>query len=93
MGLSEEELAFYDTLETNHSAVQVLGDQTPRTMARELMQTAPQHVTIDRQVRETPRVKLRTLVNGGACKYGYPRDKQERASPTGLEQEKVLSKE
>ena len=56
LGLSEDELAFYDALETNDSAVQVLGDETLRDIARELVETVRRNVTIDWDAaRERPR--------------------------------------
>ena len=55
LGLSEDELAFYDALETNDSAVQVLGDNTLRAIARELVETVRRNVTIDWTLRENVR--------------------------------------
>ncbi len=91
LGLSEEELAFYDALETNDSAVKVLGDDTLRTIARELVQTIRNHVTIDWTLRENVRANLRRLVRRILRRYGYPPDKQERATRTVLEQAEMLS--
>jgi type I restriction enzyme R subunit len=91
LGLSEEELAFYDALETNDSAVKVLGDETLRAIARELTHTVRQNVTIDWTLRENVRAHLRTLVKRILRKYGYPPDKQEKATQTVLEQAEVLS--
>ena len=62
LGLSEDELAFYDALETNDSAVQVLGDETLRTIAQELVDTVRSNVTIDWTLRENVRANLRRLV-------------------------------
>ena len=62
LGLDEDELAFYDTLETNDSAVQVLGDDTLCDIACELVQTVPNNVTIDRTLRENVRAQLRVRV-------------------------------
>jgi type I restriction enzyme R subunit len=93
LGLSEEELAFYDALETNDSAVKVLGDETLRTIARELVRTVRNNVTIDWTIRENVRAQLRVLVKRILRKYGYPPDKQEKATQTVLEQAEVLSQE
>jgi len=93
LGLSEEELAFYDALETNDSAVKVLGDETLRTIARELVATVRANVTIDWTVRENVRAQLRVLVKRILRKHGYPPDKQEKATQTVLEQAEVLSAE
>ena len=91
LGLSDEELAFYDALETNDSAVKILGDEVLRTIARELVATVRANVTIDWTVRENVRAHLRVLVKRILRKYGYPPDKQEKATRTVLEQAEVLS--
>jgi len=91
LGLTEEELAFYDALETNDSAVKVLGDETLRTIARELVSTVRNNVTIDWTLRENVRARLRVLVKRVLRRYGYPPDKQKRATQTVLEQAEVLS--
>ena len=91
LGLSEEELAFYDALETNDSAVQVLGDETLRDIARELVETVRRNVTIDWTLRENIRANLRRLVKRILRKHGYPPDKQEIATQTVLEQAELLS--
>ena len=92
LGLSEEELAFYDALETNDSAVQVLGDETLRDIARELVDTVRRNVRIDWTIRENVRANLRRLVKRVLRKHGYPPDKQEQATQTVLEQAALLSK-
>jgi len=91
--LSEDELAFYDALETNDSAVKVLGDETLRTIAQELVKTVRANVTIDWTLRENVRAQLRVLVKRILRKYGYPPDKQEKATETVLEQAALLSTE
>ena len=91
LGLLEDELAFYDALETNDSAVQVLGDETLRDIARELVDTVRHNVTIDWTLRENVRAKLRVLVRHILRRHGYPPDKQEKATQTVLEQAEVLS--
>ena len=89
--LSEDELAFYDALETNDSAVKVLGEPTLKAIARELVATVKKNVTIDWTIRENVRAQLRVVVKRILRKYGYPPDKQERATQTVLEQAAVLS--
>ena len=91
LGLSEDELAFYDALETNDSAVQVLGDETLREIAQQLVETVRNNVTIDWTLRENIRANLRRLVRRILRKHGYPPDKQEKATQTVLEQAEVLS--
>ena len=91
LGMNEEELAFYDALETNDSAVQVLGDETLRAIARELVRTVRENVTIDWTLRENVRANLRRLVKRVLRKYGYPPDKADGATLTVLRQAEVLS--
>ncbi|MCY4585142.1 MAG: type I restriction endonuclease subunit R [Bryobacterales bacterium] len=91
LGLSEDELAFYDALETNDSAVRVLGDETLRAIACELVETVRGNVTIDWTLRENVRANLRRLVKRILREHGYPPDKQEKATRTVLEQAEVLS--
>jgi type I restriction enzyme R subunit len=91
LGLSEEELAFYDALEVNDSAVKVLGEPTLMKIARELVEAVRKNVTIDWTVRENVRAQLRVIVKRILRKYGYPPDKQEKATRTVLEQAEVLS--
>lgn len=86
LGLSVDELAFYDALETNDSAVAVLGDETLRTIARELVETVKRNTTIDWTYKESVQAKLRVYVKRVLRKYGYPPDKQEKAVRTVLEQ-------
>jgi len=93
LGLSEDELAFYDALETNDKAVLVLGDETLRDIARQLVETVRNNVTIDWTLRENVRANLRRLVRRILRKHGYPPDKQEKATQTVLEQAEVLSAE
>ncbi len=90
LGLTEDEVAFYDALETNDSAVKVLGDEALRMIARELVATVRANVTIDWTVRENVRAHLRVLVKRILRKYGYPPDKQEKATQTVLEQAEAL---
>ncbi len=91
LGLSEDEVAFYDALETNDSAVRVLGDETLKRIARELVATVRKNVTIDWTIRENVRAQLRVYVKRILRKYGYPPDKQEKATQTVLEQAEILS--
>jgi type I restriction enzyme R subunit len=93
LGLSEDELAFYDALETNDSAVKVLGYETLRGIARELVETVRNTVTIDWTLRENVRTQLRVLVKRILRKHGYPPDMQEKATQTVLEQAALLSAE
>ncbi len=91
LGLSDDEIAFYDALEVNDSAVKVLGDDTLKIIARELVETVRRNTTIDWTVRESVRAHLRVLVKRILRKHGYPPDKQETATQTVLAQAEVLS--
>lgn len=93
LGFTDEELAFYDALEVNDSAVKVLGDETLRTIARELVDTVRKNTTIDWTVKQSVRAKLRVMVKRILRKYGYPPDKQEKATQTVLEQAELLCKD
>jgi len=91
LGLTEDELAFYDSLETNDSAVKVMGDSALRAIARELAESVRNSVTIDWKIRENVRAQIRVIVKRILRKHGYPPDKQEKATQTVLEQAEVLS--
>ncbi|MBX3184297.1 MAG: type I restriction endonuclease subunit R [Polyangiaceae bacterium] len=91
LGLTTDELAFYDALEVSDSAVKVLGDDTLRNIARELVSTVKQNATIDWTIKETVRAKLRVIVKRILRKHGYPPDKQEAATTTVLQQAELLS--
>ena len=91
LGLTDDELAFYDALETNDSAVQVLGDETLRAIARELVERVRGSASIDWTLREDVRARLRVMVRRILRRHGYPPDKQEQATRTVLEQAESLS--
>jgi type I restriction enzyme, R subunit len=93
LNLSEEEVAFYDALADNESAKQVLGDETLRKMATELVATVRNNISIDWTMRDAVQAKLRVLVKRLLKKYRYPPDKQEIATFTVLEQAKLLCKD
>jgi len=93
LGMTDDEIAFYDALEVNDSAVKVLGDETLKTIAHELVETVRRSVSIDWIVRENARAQIRVIVKRILRKYGYPPDKQEKATQTVLEQAEVLCKE
>jgi type I restriction enzyme R subunit len=88
---SDDELAFYDALEANDSAVKVLGDETLRTIARELVANVRRILSIAWMVRENVRAQLRVIVKSILRKHGNPPDKQEQAIQAVLEQAEVLS--
>jgi type I restriction enzyme R subunit len=93
LNLNEEEVAFYDALETNDSAVKVLGDDALRAIARELVETVRRNATIDWTMKESVRAKLRIMVKRVLHKHGYPPDKQEKATQTVLQQAELICKD
>jgi type I restriction enzyme R subunit len=90
LGLNNDELAFYDALEVNNSAVQVLGDEKLRIIARELVDSVKRNVTIDWTLRENVRARLRVIVKRILRKWGYPPDLEAKATETVLEQAETL---
>lgn len=93
LNLDFRELAFYDALETNDSAVSILGDEILRTIARELLQSVRSSTTIDWTIKESVQATLRRNIRRILRKYGYPPDKQEKAIQTVVEQAKLLAEE
>ena len=93
IGLTEDEVAFYDALEVNDSAVKVLGDETLRTIAQELLRAVRNNVTIDWTVRENVRAQMRVMIKRILRRYGYPPDKQASATELILEQAEVLCRD
>ena len=91
LGLNEDEVAFYDALETNDSAVAALGDKNLCLIARELVESIHKNVTIDWTVKESVRAKLRLKVKQILKRHGYPPDKQEKATQTVLEQAELIA--
>jgi len=93
LGLTEDEIAFYDALEVNDSAVAILGDSTLRLIAQELVKAVRNSITIDWTVRENVRAQMRVIIKRILRKYGYPPDKQAHATELVLEQAEVLCKD
>jgi len=93
LGLSDDEIAFYDALEVNDSAVKVLGDETLKTIAWELVKAIKRNITIDWTLKESVRAKLRVTVKRLLKKYGYPPDKQEKATLTVIQQAELLCRD
>jgi type I restriction enzyme R subunit len=92
LGLTEDEIAFYDALEVNDSAVKVLGDTILKLIAQDLVKAVRNNLTIDWTVRENVRANLRVIIKRILRKHGYPPDKQEKATATVLEQAEALSR-
>ncbi|MCB1938007.1 MAG: type I restriction endonuclease subunit R [Rhodocyclaceae bacterium] len=90
-GLSDDEIAFYDALAENESALQVLGDASLRVIAHELLVSLRENVAVDWAHRESARARLRVLVKRILRKYGYPPDLQDAAVRTVLQQAEALS--
>jgi type I restriction enzyme R subunit len=91
LGLSKDELAFYDALSENESAVQVLGDEKLRIIAVEVAEKVKANATIDWTIRESARAKLMVMVKRTLNKYGYPPDMQQKAIDTVLKQAELLA--
>ncbi len=91
LGLSSDEVAFYDALVENESAREALTDENLRFMARELVDLVKRSVSIDWTQKESVKAKLRVIVKRILRKHGYPPDKQEAATTTVLEQAELLS--
>src|SRR3989304_3120432 len=91
LGLTTDEVAFYNALEVNDSAVQVLGDGTLKEIAKEIADKVRTNATIDWTIRERARAKLMVLVRRTLNKYGYPPDKQPKAIETVLKQAELLA--
>jgi type I restriction enzyme R subunit len=91
MGLSEDELAFYDALETNDSAVKVLGNEQLRTIAREIADKVRKNATIDFTIKESARARIIVIVRRILNKYGYPPDKQPAAIKLVMKQTENLA--
>ena len=90
--MREEEIAFYDALEVNDSAVKVLGNETLRKIALELTDMIRNSVTIDWTLRESVQATIRLKVKKILRKYGYPPDKEKRATETVLKQAETIAK-
>ena len=90
LGLTDDEVAFYDALAANESAVEAMGDDQLKVIAAELISKVRQSVTIDWTLRESARAKIRVMVKRILNKYGYPPDLQEEAVKTVLAQAELL---
>jgi type I restriction enzyme R subunit len=91
LGLTTDEVAFYNALEINDSAVKVLGDDQLKEIAREITDKVRSNATIDWTIRESARAKLMVLVKRTLTKWGYPPDKQAKAIETVLKQAELLA--
>lgn len=92
-GLSPEEIAFYDALAENESALEVMGDDKLKVIAHELLTSLKGSVTVDWAHREAARARMRVLVKRILRKYGYPPDLQDAAVQTVLQQAEALSEQ
>ena len=93
LGLTDDEVAFYDALAANESAVKAMGDDKLKVIAAELITQVRKSVTIDWTLREGARAKIRVMVRRILNKYGYPPDLQEEAVKTVLQQAELLCAE
>ena len=90
LGLTDDEIAFYDALSVNESAVKLMGDDKLKVIAAELISTVRKSVTIDWTLRESARAKIKVMVKRILNKYGYPPDLQAEAVKTVLQQAELL---
>jgi len=90
LGLTEDEVKFYDALATNESAVRELTDETLKRIAHELTENLRQNLSVDWSERESVRAKLRLMVKRILRKYKYPPDMQDAAVELVLEQAQVM---
>ena len=93
MNLTEDEVAFYDALCENETAIKELGDGTLKKIAQELVTMLRKNTSIDWTLKESVRAKLRVYVKKLLNKYKYPPDKQEQATKTVLEQAEILCRD
>ena len=93
LGLTQDEVAFYDALGVNDNAVQVMGDAVLQEIAREIAATVRRNVSIDWALREQSRAKLRLLVKKVLKRYGYPPDKTDVASALILRQAELIAQD
>ena len=93
LGLNSDELAFYDALAANQSAVDVMGDEQLAIIARELVTTVRRNSTIDWAVQDSARAKMRTAVKRILRRYGYPPDLQAAATQTVVQQAELFAAE
>ncbi|MBS1667607.1 MAG: type I restriction endonuclease subunit R [Bacteroidetes bacterium] len=91
LGLTKDEVAFYNALEVNDSAVQVLGDEQLKEIAREIADKVRANATIDWTIRESARARLMVIVKRTLTKWGYPPDKQAKAIETVLKQAELMA--
>lgn len=93
LGLSEDELAFYDAIRSNDSAVLDIGDATLKKIAHELLDIVRRDAKTDWNVKEQVRAKLRATIKRLLLKYGYPPDQEPKATQLVLEQAEVIATE
>ncbi len=93
LGLNDDEVAFYDALAANDSAVKVMGKDELKVIATELVTQVRKSVTIDRTLRESARAKIKVLVKRILRKHGYPPDLQDEATKLVLQQAELLCAE
>lgn len=91
LGLTKDEVAFYNALEVSDSAVQVLGDDQLKEIAREITDKVRANATIDWTIRESARARLMVIVKRTLTKWGYPPDKQAKAIETVLKQAELMA--
>ena len=90
LGLEEDELAFYDALADNPSALEEMDDETLKRIAQELVEAVRNNVTVDWSIRESAQARMRVIVKRLLRKYGYPPDAQKSAVKLVLQQAELF---
>lgn len=90
LGLTEDEIAFYDALGVNDAAVKIMGDEVLKQIARELTKAIKSNLSIDWEKRESVRAQLRVTIKRLLKKYKYPPDKQAQAVETVIKQAELM---
>ena len=91
LGLTDDELAFYDALEANDSAVKIIGDEKLKELAHVLVEKVKANTSIDWTIRENVKSKLKVIVKRILRRYGYPPDKQKMAVDRILKQSELFA--
>lgn len=92
LGLTKDELAFYDALGTDDVAVKLMGDETLRAIAQDVAKSVLSNMTIDWSVREQAKASMRKSIKRLLTKHGYPPDKKENATKLIIEQAEEICK-
>jgi len=93
LGLTDEELAFYDAIGDNEEAIEVLGDENLRTIAQKLVEVIHKNATVDWTMKRSSQAKMRVVVKRLLRENGYPQEKENTAAETVVKQAELLCKD